>query len=64
MEKCSIFPAGVDELTKEQLLALTGFTQGIFPIRDLSGGTEERRKMSLCGMGQGLPSKEVWGVQY
>ncbi|KAG5623652.1 hypothetical protein H5410_008870 [Solanum commersonii] len=96
MEKCSIFPAGVDEFTKEQLLALTGFTQGIFPIRYLGlplstekwnklgmsallgvcfhlapeylvvdmkcrdplGGTEERRKMSLCGMGQGLPSKE------
>lgn len=53
MEKCSIFPAGVDEFTKEQLLALTGFTQGIFPIRylGLPLSTEKWNKLGMSAVG-------------
>lgn len=33
IEKSSIFMAGIDDFTKEKLLAKTGFTLGQFPIR-------------------------------
>ncbi|WMV33863.1 hypothetical protein MTR67_027248 [Solanum verrucosum] len=35
MDKSSLFLAGLTEQVKEQLLAITGFTQGNFPIRYL-----------------------------
>ncbi|XP_049398963.1 uncharacterized protein LOC125862883 [Solanum stenotomum] len=35
MEKSSLFLAGVTDNMQEQLLAITGFTQGVFPIRYL-----------------------------
>lgn len=35
MEKSSIFIAGMGEQLKEQMINLTGFTQGVLPIRYL-----------------------------
>lgn len=35
MEKSSIFMAGIDDQIRGQLLDITGFTQGTFPIRYL-----------------------------
>lgn len=35
MEKSNIFMAGVDNITKRQLLLKTRFSQGSFPIRYL-----------------------------
>lgn len=35
MDKSSIFMAGIDDQTRDQLIEITGFTQGTFPTRYL-----------------------------
>ncbi|KAG5575583.1 hypothetical protein H5410_055717 [Solanum commersonii] len=48
MEKSRIFMACVDELIKDQLLALSGFNQVDKKCREyLWGSTEEKRKIAL-----------------
>ncbi|XP_070020899.1 uncharacterized protein [Nicotiana sylvestris] len=73
LDKSSMFIAGVDDATKDQLLATTGFIEGTFPIRYVGlplsskkeylwGSTEEKKKLALVAWKRIRSPKKYGGL--